>query len=178
MGVCSCPSAVSSIVSNLELKLEREINSKNPLLMSSIDGVHLPLDSEFVNFQSFKSLVTLTGESQVDLAKWLVSSKVPIAQVDGVSKDAKDAIKPVHDVFKYELIKNKDKLPNDYQYFGSGDNVNNLCYFAKNNPFFASTLIAKKGEKGEVQYQINSYTPPGKSFESFFGEAVTTLDQL
>ena len=90
--------------------------------------------------------------------------------------DTKDAIKPVHNAFQYELIKNKDKLPQNYQYFGSGNNVENLCLFAKNNPFFASTLISRKSDKGEVTYEIISLSKRGCEHETYFAEAVSTLD--
>lgn len=54
-------------------------------------------------------------------------------------------------------ISNKQGLPSNFKYFGTGDDKLNLKYFLLSNPFFASALIPITGSTGLITgYEVKS----------------------
>ena len=138
-------------------------------------GVRLPLEKgEFV-----RSFLTLTGTSQFSIVKFVATSSGNILDiVNKVKTDAKSVTEFnefQNDYVNYAIKPDgpfdiANTLPEGYKYFGNGDNLKNLQFFMKTNPFFTVSLRSK-GSGFEVD-------PFGKSGETPMSQLIACLDDI
>lgn len=138
------------------------------------EDVSLPLDdSEFLN-----SFLTLTGTSQFSIVKFLATSLGNINDIVGKEKTSASSVKEFnefHNDYVNYAVKPKgpfdiaNTLPEEYKYFGNGDNFKNLPYFLKTNPFFTASLRSKIGSGFEID-------PFGNSGITFMSQIISCLD--
>ena len=92
----------------------------------------------------------------------------------GKPKQDLSVCKEIHQEFIKEIINHTERLPKNYKFFGSNNNIENLELFIKHNPFMASALSKVNG-----QLMIVSFRKAGAvdaAGEGWFERIVNLLD--
>ena len=142
-----------------------------------LDGVKLP----FKFAEAISVFLTMTGESEIILLKFLFHNISAINKIQGMLKSdekSKKHISMLHDKFVDYAVKQNGMghttspdhtlLPADYKYFGTDNNYDNMKYFMKFNPFFAASLRSN-GDTFEVD-------PFGKLGDTYMSNLLKCLD--
>lgn len=140
-----------------------------------LDDVQLPIEYS----ESISTFLTLTGTSQFSILKFLAASAGDILSFGGMNKTDPKTLKKFeefHTDYVNYAIKPKgpfdisNTLPEDYKYFGNGNNLDNTPYFFKTNPFFTASLRSSDDSTFIVD-------PFGKFGTTFMSEIVSCLDE-
>jgi len=99
--------------------------------------------------------LNLNGWSNVDVVKWKLFSTSTINKIAGKSKNAAGVFDATQKLYIKESGAVTNKLPQDYQFFGAEDSVNDLTQFLRTNPFLASALIGQQGSNG-ITFELDS----------------------
>ena len=118
------------------------------------------------------NLVVLTGTSSIDLINFAPGAG-NFLKIEGKSKSESGLFKAFQDYYVDKVIDHKKELlPEDYKYFGSASNVENLELLLQNNPFFANTLT--QTTSGSSTFSALTLTDAPTT--SLFTKLIGTLD--
>ena len=138
------------------------------------DDVILPMEYS----ESISTFLTLTGTSQFSIIKFLAASVKDILSIGGLNKTDPKTIEKFEDFHRDYVnyaIKPRgpfdisNTLPEDYKYFGNGNNLDSTPYFFKTNPFFTASLRSNDDSTFVVD-------PFGKFGTTYMSEIVSCLD--
>jgi hypothetical protein len=139
-----------------------------------LDDVQLPIEYS----ESISTFLTLTGTSQFSILKFLAANAGDLLSIGGLNKtDPKTFAKfeEFHQDYVNYAIKPRgpfdisNTLPEDYKYFGNGNNLENTPYFFKTNPFFTASLRSND----DTTFVVD---PFGKFGTTYMSEIVACLD--
>jgi hypothetical protein len=140
-----------------------------------LDDVQLPIEYS----ESISTFLTLTGTSQFSIVKFLAASVGDILSIGGLNKTEPKTFAKFEE-FQKDYVNYAIKprgpfdisntLPEDYKYFGNGNNLDNAPYFFKTNPFFTTSLRSNDDSTFVVD-------PFGKFGTTYMSDVVSCLDE-
>jgi hypothetical protein len=172
-------------------------NSKEaPLLQLVLPDVHLPDDNSLYEAKDrISNTLNITGVSSVDIINFitakgtLCSINTPFSflvifptcltvfssdmSINGKSKQDLSVFNEIHQLFITKVIDHKERLPENYKFFGSNNNIENLELFIKHNPFMASALSKVDERLMIVSSPVNAVATAS---EGWFERIVDLLD--
>mmetsp|Transcript_30655 Transcript_30655/g.43993 ORF Transcript_30655/g.43993 Transcript_30655/m.43993 type:complete len:536 (-) Transcript_30655:236-1843(-) len=137
-----------------------------------LPGLNLPSKRVLSDKTLLGNLVVLTGTSSIDLINFSPGAG-NLLKIEGQPKSEIGLFKAFQDYYVDKVIDHKKELlPQDYKYFGSASNVENLELLLQNNPFFANTLT--QTSMGSNTFRALTLTDIPTT--SLFTKLISTLD--